>query len=71
MFFEWLTDIQEMRKGWAYYTEADFIFYGDGMRQVFYIFSAEDMRDYIKTHKGEYKWLAADDKNGNTGHIRK
>ena len=71
MFFELLTDIQEMRIGWANYTEADFIFYGDAQGQRFYIFSVEDMRAYIKTHKGEYSIVTADDKNKRTNQIIK
>lgn len=71
MFLELITDIQDCRKGWANYTEADFIFYGDAQQRVFYIFSVEDMRDYIKTHKGEYQMKTADDKNSRTGQIRK
>lgn len=55
MFLELITNIQEGRIGWANYTEADFIFYGDAMRQVFYVFRVEDMREYIKTHIGEYR----------------
>ena len=66
-----LTDIQEMRVGWAYFTQADFIFYGDAIGQVFYIFSADDMRAYIKTHKGEYSIVTADDRNRRTGQIIK
>ena len=44
MFLELLTDIQGNRPGWANYTEADFIFYGDAERQIFYIFPVGAMR---------------------------
>lgn len=31
MFFELLTDIRGNRAGWANYTDADYIFYGDAI----------------------------------------
>lgn len=71
MFIELITNIQEGRIGWANYTEADVIFYGDAMRQVFYVFGVDDMREYIKTHIGEYRTQTANDYNKNTGQIVK
>lgn len=71
MFIELLTNIQENKQGWANYTEADFIFYGDANRQLFYIFTVEDLRQYLKTHTGEYKTLIANDYNCRTGQIKK
>ena len=71
MFLELLTNIQENKQGWANYTEADFIFYGDSRNRLFYIFSVEDMRQYLKTHTGKYKTLVANDYNYHTGQIRK
>lgn len=71
MFLELLTNIQENKQGWANYTEADFIFYGDAKNKLFYIFSVEDMRQYLKTHTGEYRTLIANDYYQNTSIIRK
>ena len=71
MFLELLTNIQENKQGWANYTEADFIFYGDSRNMLFYIFSVEDMRQYLKTQTGKYKTLVANDYNCCTGQIRK
>ncbi len=70
MFFELLTNIQENQQGWANYTQADFIFYGDAKREVFYIFTANDMRSYLKAHKGEYETRIANDYSQD-GRIRK
>lgn len=71
MFLELLTNIQENKQGWANYTEADFIFYGDSRNRLFYIFSVEDMRQYLKTQTGKYRTLVANDYNYYTGQIRK
>ena len=71
LFFELLTDIQGNRPGWASYTEADYIFYGDAEQQLFYIFPVGDMRQYLKDHKGEYETRIANDYDRRTGSIRK
>ena len=44
LFFELITDIEKQKPGWATYTEADYIFYGDAVNMVFYIFPVGDMR---------------------------
>lgn len=71
MFLELLTDIQGNRPGWANYTAADFIFYGDAERQIFYIFPVGAMRQYLREHKGEYETRIANDYDRRTGSIRK
>ena len=71
MFFELLTDIQGNRPGWANYTEADFIFYGDAENLLFYIFPVPAMRNYLREHKGEYETRIATDYDRITGAIRK
>lgn len=60
-FFELMTDIEKSQPGWASYTQADYIFYGDSKRKVFYVFKAEDMREYLERHKGEYEERTAKD----------
>ncbi len=71
MFIELLTNIQENKQGWMNYTQADYIWYGDAERKVFYIFRAEDMRRYLREHKGEYETRIANDYNYLDGSIRK
>lgn len=71
MFFELVTNIKENRAGWANYTEADFIFYGDAVGKVFYVFSVSDMRKYLREHKGEYETRTATDYDRRTGAVRK
>ena len=71
MFLELITDTQNNQRGWANYTEADYIFYGDAKRQIFYIFAAADMRAYLQTHKAEYETREAKDYNRHTGEVKK
>ena len=47
-FFELMTDIERNRPGWANYTQADYIFYGDSKGRKFYVFQAEAMREYLR-----------------------
>ena len=71
LFFELLTDIQANRPGWANYTEADYIFYGDAGKMVFYVFPVSAMRDYLREHRGEYETRIATDYDRRTGRVRK
>ena len=60
-FFELYTDIDKDKLGWANYTEADYIFYGDSKSKYFYVFKSADMRKYLEEHKGEYETRIASD----------
>lgn len=71
LFFELLTDIQANRPGWANYTEADYIFYGDAVKRLFYVFPVPAMRGYLKNHLGEYETRTATDFDRRTGAIKK
>lgn len=70
-FFELITDIEKQKPGWATYTGADYIFYGDAVGMVFYIFPVGAMRQYLKNHYGEYNTRRATDYNRTTGAVRK
>lgn len=71
MFLELLTDIRQNKQGWANFTQADFIFYGDAVNRVFYIFPVAAMREYLQTHIGEYRTQTASDINQYTGQTTK
>lgn len=71
LFFELLTNIDKNELGWASYTTSDYIWYGDAQELIFYSFRAEDMRDFLKNHKGEYATREANDYNNRDGTIRK
>jgi len=70
-FFELITDIQRDKKGWATYTEADYIFYGDAQNRLFYIFPALAMKDFLQQHIGEYETSIAKDYDKRTGEVKK
>lgn len=38
MFIEVSTDIEKNKDGWFKFCEADFIFYGDALNKLFYVF---------------------------------
>ena len=71
LFFELLTNIDTQQQGWANYTQCDFVFYGDARRLIFYVFSAEDMRRFLKYHKADYETRVANDYNYRDGTIYK
>ncbi len=71
MFLELLTNIQENKQGWANYTEADYIFYGDAKNKIFYVFRADDMRKYLREYKDDYSLKIAKDYNSYDGSIKK
>lgn len=71
MFFELLTNIDTNQQGWANYTQCDYVFYGDAQRLIFYVFSAEDMRQFLKNHRDEYETRKATDYNYRDGTIYK
>nr|CRY94019.1 hypothetical protein [uncultured prokaryote] len=71
MFFELLTNIQANKPGWATYTEADYIFYGDAIKRLFYVFPVPAMRGYLKNHLGEYETRIATDFDRRTGATKK
>lgn len=54
MFIEVSTDIENNKDGWYNYCEADFIFYGDALNKLFYVFRLQDLKEFIK---GDYKRL--------------
>ncbi len=71
LFIELITDIQQNKQGWINYTEADYIFYGDSINHIFYVFSTGDMRKYLKEHKEDYQTRIATDYYKDTAIIRK
>ena len=70
LFLELITDKQKNKAGWASYTEADYIFYGDAITKIFYVFAAEDMREYLKNFSQEFSERKAIDRDFQ-GNIRK
>lgn len=38
-------------KGWFYFCEADYLFYGDSVNKLFYIFNRKELFSFIEEHK--------------------
>lgn len=50
MFIETITDIDKEKEGWFNFCQADFIYYGDSVNKLFYIFKTEDLRAFVESH---------------------
>lgn len=50
MFIERLTDIDNNKDGWFRQCTAQIIYYGDAINNLFYIFSLDDLKDYIENN---------------------
>ena len=50
MFIETVTDIDKSKSGWFLFCQADFIYYGDSVNQLFYVFKTDDLRQFVSTH---------------------
>ena len=71
LYLELIPDIQKNKLGWAQYTEADIIFYGDANNLIFYVFAVDDMRRFLNEHKEKYETRIATDYNYHDGSIYK
>lgn len=68
MFIETSSNVEEQQDGWFKFCKADLIFYGDSKNMIFYVFSLNDLKEYIDTYKTEQR--SATDYRSN-GSIRK
>lgn len=48
MFIETSTDLDNEKKGWFYFTQAEFLWYGDKVNNLFYVFKLNDLKRYIQ-----------------------
>ena len=53
--------------GWFEFCEADYLAYGDARNRIFYFIKLTDLRDYIKEHKLEMKYMTTAD--GSYGYL--
>lgn len=47
MFIETITDLDRNRDGWYQFVSADYIFYGDSINDLFYVFATEDLKKFV------------------------
>lgn len=50
MFIETLTDLDKGKQGWFSFCQADYIYYGDSVNQLFYVFKTDDLRRFVSSH---------------------
>ena len=50
MFIETVTDLDKSKDGWFSYCQADYIYYGDSINQLFYVFKTDDLRKFVSSH---------------------
>lgn len=55
LFIETWNNHSKGEKGWFYFTQADYLEYGDAVNNCFYHIRLDCLREYIKTHLGELK----------------
>lgn len=70
MFIEVSTDIEKNKDGWFKFCEADFIFYGDALQNLFYVFRLQDLKEFIKEDYKRLQQRKAADYNA-YGQVRK
>lgn len=55
LFIETCSDMDNKKQGWFMFCEADYLFYGDAEKQLFYVFSFSELKQHIEAYKKEYK----------------
>lgn len=63
MFIETETDVDLNRAGWFKFCEADYIFYGDEKRNLFYIFKNKDLQEFVQKNASHLEKRKAPDYN--------
>lgn len=58
MFIETVTDLDKCKGGWFTFCQADYIYYGDSVNQLFYVFKTDDLRQFVSSHMMEERKAA-------------
>ena len=58
MFIETFADLDNCKDGWFNYCKADYIYYGDSINQLFYVFKTQDLRSFVSNHLMEERKAA-------------
>lgn len=70
LFIEICSNIDTNADGWYLFCEADFLYYGDSRKELFYIFDFQRLKQHIEEHKADYEIKKAPDYN-RYGNIKK
>ena len=58
MFIETITDLDKSKGGWFSFCQADYIYYGDSVNELFYVFKTDDLRAFVSQHTMEERKAA-------------
>ena len=58
MFIETITDLDKSKSGWFMFCQADYIYYGDSVNELFYVFKTDDLREFVSQHTMEERKAA-------------
>ena len=61
LYIEMINPRSKEGRGWYYFCKADYLFYGDSINQLFYIFKVKDLFSFIKLNKDKLRWGATID----------
>lgn len=54
IFLETFANLEKGENGWFVYSQADYLFYGDSVKEIFYVYRLEDLRQYLDTREPLY-----------------
>lgn len=55
MFIETSSNVEQKKMGWYLFCQADYLFYGDSVNEIFYILKMDDLRDYLENNFTEQR----------------
>ena len=61
LYIEMINPRSKEGRGWYYFCKADYLFYGDSINQLFYVFKVKDLFSFIKLNKDKLRWGATVD----------
>lgn len=61
LYIEMINPRSKEGRGWYYFCKADYLFYGDSINQLFYVFKVKDLFSFIELNKDKLRWGATTD----------
>jgi hypothetical protein len=65
LYIEFCADIEKNTPGWFEYCKADWLYYGDAVNKIYYIFRFKELKEHIEQNIKSYKIATAADKDRN------
>ena len=61
LYIEMINPRSKEGRGWYYFCKAEFLFYGDSITKMFYVFKTKDLFNFIEENKKDLRWGATND----------